>query len=63
MCEAERSISTAQLHVLPHVHLLPIHVVVFDGPSGKISFEGGFPLKMLSAVIPSECSYPAMPLA
>ena len=49
--------------MLPHVHLTPIHVVVFDGPSGKSNLEGGFPLKMLSAVIPSIRSYPAMLLA
>ena len=30
---------------------------------GKSCFEVGFPLKMLSAVIPSIRSYPAMPLA
>ena len=61
--QAERSISTPQLHVLPRFHLAPIHVVVFDGPSGRSRLEGGFPLQMLSAVIPSACRYPAMPLA
>ena len=33
--QAERMISTGQLHTLPHFHFQPINVVVFDDPSGK----------------------------
>ena len=32
--EATRSISTPPLRALPHFHMAPIHVVVFDGPLG-----------------------------
>jgi hypothetical protein len=31
--QAERAIRTGKLNVLPRLHLRPINVVVFDGPS------------------------------
>ena len=31
--QAERAISNGQLNVLPRLHIRPIDVVVFDGPS------------------------------
>ena len=43
--QAERAISTGQLHALPHVHTRPIDVVVFHGSSGNAGFEEGFPLR------------------
>ena len=43
--QAERLISTGQLHALPHFHIQPINVVVFNVPSGNSSLEGGFPLR------------------
>ncbi len=33
--ERFRAISTARLSALPHVHLRPIDVIVFDGPVYK----------------------------
>ena len=46
--QASRSISTAQLSALLHVHSQPINVVVFNEPLGdlksrEISSQGGFP--------------------
>ena len=41
----ERSISMSQLRPLLSFHLTPIHVLVLNGPSGKIHLEGGFPLR------------------
>jgi len=32
---------------LLRLHLRPIDVVVFHGPQGRPSFEGGFPLRCL----------------
>ena len=48
--QASRAISTAQLHVLPRFHLLPINVLVSYGPSetrrsGSIHLGRGFPLR------------------
>jgi hypothetical protein len=31
--QAERAIRTGKLNTLPHLHLPPMYVVVFDGPS------------------------------
>ena len=31
--QAERAIRTSKLNVLPRLHLWPINVVVYDGPS------------------------------
>ena len=31
--QAERAIRTGKLNALPHLHVQPIDVVVFDGPS------------------------------
>ena len=45
--QANRAISTGQLNALLHLHLRPIDVVVFHGPQGIPSFEGGFPLRCL----------------
>ena len=43
--QAERPISTGQLHVLPRFYTRPINVVVYDVPSGKPHLEVGFPLR------------------
>ena len=45
--QAYRAISTGQLNALPRLHLRPIDVVVYHGPQGRPSFEGGFPLRCL----------------
>ena len=45
--QAERAISTGQLHALLRVHIRPIDVVVFHGSSGRPRFEVGFPLRCL----------------
>jgi hypothetical protein len=34
--QASRPISTGQLNVLPRLHIRPINVVVYDGPSGGL---------------------------
>ena len=66
--QANRAISTGKLHALPHFHTRPINLVVFEGPSGALRpgdalSRGGVPAYMLSAVILSAHSYPAMRLA
>ena len=43
--QANRAISTSQLHTLPRFHTWPINVVVFHGSQGRTGFEGGFPLR------------------
>ena len=43
--QAERTISTGQLSTLLYLHLRPINLVVFEGPSGRAHLEGGFPLR------------------
>ena len=45
--QAERAISTGQLHALLRFHTRPIDVVVFHGSSGRTRFEVGFPLRCL----------------
>src|SRR5665213_4181524 len=45
--QAERAISTGKLNALPRLHIRPIDVVVFHGPSGRSGFEAGFPLRCL----------------
>ena len=40
-----RVISTAQLNMLPCVHLPPINVVIFYDPQGKIHLMVGFALR------------------
>jgi hypothetical protein len=60
--KSQLPISTARLNTSLCVHLQPINLVVCQEANGDLFLEGGFPLKMLSAVIPSEHSYPAMPL-
>ena len=48
--QAERAISTGKLNALLRLHIRPINVVVFDGPSegadplGKSHLEEGFAL-------------------
>ena len=49
-------------------HTRPINLVVYEGPLGALRprdtlSRGGLPAYMLSAVIPSAHSYPAMRLA
>src|SRR5215207_10369970 len=43
--QAERPISTGQLNTLLCVHLPPINLVVYEGPSGRPHLGGGFPLR------------------
>src|SRR4051812_40255872 len=43
--QANRTISTGNLHALPHFHTRPINVVVFHGSQGNTRFEVGFPLR------------------
>src|ERR1700710_1469816 len=45
--QAERAISTGQLHALLRFHIRPIDVVVFHGSSGRTRFEVGFELRCL----------------
>ena len=45
--QANRAISTGQLHALLRVHIRPIDVVVFHGSQGSTRFEVGFPLRCL----------------
>ena len=45
--QAERAISTGQLHALLRFHIRPIDVVVDHGSSGRTRFEVGFPLRCL----------------
>ena len=45
--QAERAISTGQLHALLRFHTRPIDVVVDHGSSGRTRFEVGFPLRCL----------------
>ncbi len=45
--QADRTISTSQLHALPRFHIWPINVVVFHGSQGSSCFEVGFPLRCL----------------
>ena len=59
----DRAVSTSQLNTLPCLHLWPINVVVFHGPDGEGQSWGGLRAYMLSALILSERSYPALPLA
>ena len=54
--QANRAISTGQLNALPRLHLQPIDVVVFHGPQGIPSFEGGFPLRCFQRL---SCPYVA----
>ena len=65
--QAARPISTGKLHTLLRFHTRPINLVVFEGPLGAYARDalsrGGLPAYMLSAVIPSAHSYPAMRLA
>ena len=43
--QADRGISTGQLHALPRFHTRPIDVVVYHGSRARPGFEGGFPLR------------------
>ena len=66
--QAARPFSTGQLHAFRRFHTRPINLVVFEGPLGAsrprdASSQGGLPAYMLSAVIPSAHSYPAVRLA
>ena len=45
--QAERAISTGQLHASLRFHTRPIDVVVFHGSSGRTRFEVGFELRCL----------------
>ena len=43
--QAGRPISTGQLRPLLGLHLPPINLVVYEGPSGRPHLGGGFPLR------------------
>ena len=43
--QANRPISTGQLNASQRLHLLPINLVIFQGPSGRPHLRGGFPLR------------------
>ena len=43
--QARQTISTGELHVLPHFYPQPINVVVFHGLSGKINLKNGLALR------------------
>jgi hypothetical protein len=42
--QAERAISIGKLNTLLRLHIRPINVIVFDGPSGRSHLEAGFAL-------------------
>ena len=65
--QAERAISNGKLNALLRLHIRPINVVVFHGPSEpikgwEISSWGRFRAYMPSALILTELRYPAVPL-
>ena len=52
-----------RLNTLPHLHLAPINLIIFQGPNmEKRHLEVGFALKMLSVLITTALSYRAMQL-
>jgi hypothetical protein len=65
--QASRPISTTRLNTLLCLHLWPINLLVSKGPLGACARETssweGLRAYMLSALIPAQHSYPAMPLA
>ena len=40
-----RAISTGTLYASQRLHVPPINLVVYEGPSGRVGLEGGFPLR------------------
>ena len=56
-------ISTPPLNALQHVHVEPINLVICEVPHNDYLSCGPFPAYMLSAVIGTRHSYPAVPLA
>ena len=53
--KVNRPISTPRLNVLLRLHLVPINLVVFQGPNiGKSNLEVSFALNMLSALLFAE---------
>ena len=56
-------ISTSRLNTLLCLHLKPINLIIFNVSHNDFLSWRGLPAYMLSAVIPSRHSYPAMPLA
>ena len=56
-------ISTPRLNASRHFHLEPINLVIFQGPHNDYLSWSTFPAYMLSAVIVTRHSYPAVPLA
>ena len=63
MYQANRAISTAQLHALLRFHMPPIDVVVFHGSQARPGFEVGFPLRCFQRLSRPYNSYPAARLA
>ena len=61
--QANRAISTAQLHALLRFHMPPIDVVVFHGSRARPGFEVGFPLRCFQRLSRPHDSYPAARLA
>jgi hypothetical protein len=61
--QANRAISTAQLHALLRFHMPPIDVVVFHGSQARPGFEVGFPLRCFQRLSRPYNSYPAARLA
>ena len=63
--QAERAISNGKLSPLLNLHIRPINVVVFHGPSyfrWEISSRGRFRTYMHSALILTRLRYSAVPL-
>ena len=56
-------ISTPRLNALQRFHLEPINLVISEGPHNDSSSWSTFPAYMLSAVIATRHSYPAVLLA
>ena len=52
--QANRAISTGQLHALLRFHTRPIDVVVFHGSRGRTCFEVSFPLRCIQRL---SCPY------
>ena len=61
--QVNRPISTGELNALLHLHFQPINLVFYQEPDWETLSWSGLRAYMLSALILSELSYPAVPLA
>ena len=61
--QVNRPISTGELNALLHLHFQPINLVFYQEPAWETLSWSGLRAYMLSALILSELSYPAVPLA